>query len=325
MIGVVGFVVLGLGAMIALLGAPKIRRPDVDPALFERATDGAARLTCAGCGSMPILMLSVGYTGYVKLGVLLTFIVLPAYGVILLLGMLLPNVGRRAVTGFLGGIVAVLVYDLTRLALSYSQGGSDPIPHIGTMIFGAGAPWWVGYVWRTLGNGAGLGIVFTMLCPRKWWGPKLGLVFASFIGLGMLGFLSLFPQAQTQLFKVSWQTMVNSSLGHATYGLVLGAMARGAVRRQARRPGKARHAMPDEVTPPGAARRPEFLSTAGPAGGAASAPSWAAGENWVSDPVAQTSGTGWVRPQDVPTELLPVVPSVPPPSPRRRARGSHSR
>jgi hypothetical protein len=304
--------------MIALVGLPRVRRPDLDPVLMDRATDGAARLTCAACGSAPILMLSTAYAGFVPLRTLLIFVVVPAYGAIIALGWLLPNVGRRAVTGFLAGIVAVLVYDLTRLALSYSQGGGDPIPHIGTMIFGDGTGWWVGYAWRTLGNGAGMGVIFTMLCPKKWWGPKLGLVYASMIGLGMLGFLSLFPVAQTKLFPVNWQTMVNSSLGHATYGLMLGTMARGALRRQARRP-KGRHAAPDEVRVAGPgepASRPAVPRWSGtPAGG----------EDWAADPAPRTTGTGWARPPGDPTELLPKVPDVPTHAPRRRRRGAHSR
>lgn len=314
-IPVLGFVVLGLGAALALAGAPRLRRPGIDPALFERATDGASRLACAACGSAPILMLSVAYAGFVPLPLLLGFVVMPAYGAIAFLGMLLPNVGRRAVTGFLAGIVAVLVYDLTRLALSYSQGGGDPIPHIGVMLMGDGAPWWLGYAWRTLGNGAGLGVVFAMICPRKWWSPKTGLVYASMIGLGMLAFLSLFPQAQSQLFKVSWQTMVNSSLGHATYGLVLGSMCRASVRRRARQAEvRGRHAAPDEgISSLGAVRPGESGEPASPSAEHRSADS-------------SGHGPSWVRPAEQATDWLPRVPTVPPPpSPRRRARGSHSR
>ena len=192
----------------------------------------------------------------------------------------------------------MLAYDLMRLALSYSQGGADPIPHIGTMFMGEGAPWWWGYAWRTFGNGGGMGVIFTMLCPKKWWGPKLGLAYASMIGLGMLAFLSLFPVAQTQLFKVSWQTLVNSSLGHATYGLMLGTMARGAGRRQERRAAKnRRHATPDEVT------RPVSPDTTG----------------------SPPRTTSWARPEDTPTELLPVVPAVPPPPGQRPARAARKR
>lgn len=231
---VMGFVLLGMGSMIFLTGVP---RPDRLPEIgFQQVTEVGARLTCAACGAAPILMLSTAYAGFAPLRTLLVFVVIPAYAVIAILALLLPSVGRGVVTGFLGGIVAVLAYDLMRLALSYSQGGGDPIPHIGTMIMGTDAPWWVGYLWRTLGNGAGMGVIYGVLCPRSWWGPKTGLVYASCIGLGMLGFLTLFPQAQSQLFPVSWQTMVNSSLGHATYGLVLGAMARAYARKVAARP-----------------------------------------------------------------------------------------
>lgn len=242
MIAIIGFVLLGVGSMIYLAGVPQSGRlPSVG---FEQVTEVGARLTCAACGSAPILMLSTAYAGFAPLARLLVFVVIPAYMVIVVLAALLPDVGRGVVTGFVAGIVAVLVYDLMRLALSYSQGGSDPIPHIGVMLLGDGAPWWVGYLWRTLGNGAGLGVVYGVLCPRAWWGPKTGLAYASCVGLGMILVLWLFPQSQDQLFRLTWQTFVNSCLGHATYGLTLGTMARAAREKAARRPrtGRGRHA-----------------------------------------------------------------------------------
>lgn len=253
---VIGFVLLGMGSMIFLTGLPTTRLPALGS--FDRITEVGARLTCAACGSAPILCLSAAYAGFAPLTGLLVFIVVPAYLSVAVLSMLLPDVGRGVKVGFLGGIVAVLVYDLMRLALSYSQGGGDPIPHIGVMLFGDGAPWWVGYLWRTLGNGAGLGIVYGVLCPRTWWRPATGLAYASCIGLGMLLVLWLFPQAQDQLFRLSWQTAMNSALGHATYGLTLGAMARAARQRAAVRPsaGRGRHARrPVPLTGPEAVTR----------------------------------------------------------------------
>jgi hypothetical protein len=241
-IGVALFVSLGLGAALWLAGLPRPRLPGTNPYLFEKATDVLSRLTCAACGATPILMLSVAYAEFARLPVLLLYVVVPAYTAILFLGALLPNVGRCVAVGFMAGIVAVLMYDLMRLALSYSQGGVDPIPHIGFMLMGPGAPWWIGYLWRTLGNGAGLGVVYGVLCPKRWWGPKTGLVYASMIGLGMLLVLWMFPQAQEHLFKLTWQTAVNSALGHATYGLTLGYFARASKNRAPKTRKTGRHA-----------------------------------------------------------------------------------
>ena len=241
LIPLVGFVLLGVGCLVFLTGPPTGALPA--GLGFEQITDAGARLACAACGATPILCLSAAYAGFVPLPVVLGLVVVPAYIAIIALGSLLPAVGRGALTGFVAGVVAVLLYDLMRLALSYSQGGADPIPHIGTMLVGDGAPWWLGYLWRTFGNGAGLGVVYGVLMPRKWWGPKTGLGYASMIGLGMILTLWIFPQAQTQLFRLSWQTFVNSCLGHGTYGLTLGYFAR-AYARKAERPRKSngRHA-----------------------------------------------------------------------------------
>lgn len=250
LIPLAGLILLGVGCMVYLTGLPS-PGGKIPPVSFEQVTDTGARLACAACGATPILCLSTAYAGFAPLTLLLGFVVVPAYGAIALLGWLLPQVGRVAWVGFVGGIVAVLFYDLMRLALSYSQGGADPIPHIGTFLVGADAPWWIGYLWRTLGNGAGLGVVYGVLCPRKWWGPKTGLLYATHIGFGMLLVLWLFPQAQEHLFKLTWQTAVNSALGHATYGLTLGWACRAYVHKAARRPvrGRGRHAR--GAAPPG--------------------------------------------------------------------------
>lgn len=342
MIAVFGFVLLGLGAVAVLTGLPRVKRPVVDPALFERGVHGSARLACAACGAAPLLMLSVAYAGYARLPVLLGFVVLPAYAAVLSLGLLLPTVGRRAVTGFLSGIVAVLAYDCTRLALSYSQGGTDPIPHIGTMLAGPGAPWWLGYLWRTLGNGAGLGIVFAMLCPRAWWRPLTGLLYASCVGLGMLAFLFTFPQAQAQLFKLTWQTGVNSALGHGTYGLVLGLMCRAAVRREARRAGLTRrHAAPDEgvslrlaTGPSNLETREPFLRTSVEPPNSASRPSGSTGSRSPQAPPPAEPDLPWdvrFRPaswsggSSGPSPATVPLPPVPTAAPRRHARGSRVR
>lgn len=243
-----GFILLGIGCLVFLTGMPSTR-PEID---IDQVTDVGARLACAACGASPILSLSAAYAGFVRLPLLLGLIVIPAYLAVAVLGFLLRDVGRAAFTGFVAGVVAVLLYDCTRLALSYSQGGADPIPHIGVMLVGSDAPWWLGYLWRTFGNGAGLGIVYGVLMPRKWWGPKTGLGYASCVGLGMILVLWIFPQSQTQLFKLTWQTFVNSCLGHATYGLTLGYFARAYARKTARPKVRvtgrhARGATPDSV------------------------------------------------------------------------------
>lgn len=238
MIFVAIFAAVGISAAVWLAGAPDLRVPRVDSEVLETATNLGARLACALCGAVPLTMLSLAYIHMARLTVLLGMVVLPAYGAAVAIGWALPDIWNRAITGFLAGVVAVLAYDVVRLALSYSQGLHDPIPHIGVMLAGQGAPWWLGYVWRTFGNGAGLGLAYVMLCPRPWWGPKTGILYGTVVGVGMIAFLAVFPVAQSQLFPLSWQTVVNGMIGHWTYGAVLGSLARAyrerqdAVRRQ---------------------------------------------------------------------------------------------
>ena len=216
------FVLLGVGGAVWLVGLH--RRMALDRGIPY----SMAHMTIMGIGAAPLSFLSLGYMHAAPLNFLMFVFVLPAYVIMTAIGLWFPELGWRALYGFVAGVVAVLAYDAMRLSLSYSQGGKDPIPHIGVMLFGSGAPWWVGYVWRTFGNGAGLGVTYAMLCPRKYYGPMSGLAFGTLVGLGMLVFLWSEPVAQTQLFKLTWQTVVNGFLGHWTYGATLGWMLRAA-------------------------------------------------------------------------------------------------
>lgn len=184
------------------------------------------RLAFLILGPAAVIGLSVSYAQLMPLRVVFVIYVLPAYLIMLVLGVIYPEWGKRAAVGFGAGIAATVVYDLVRLALVVALGLPDPIPHIGVLWLGAdtvahGDLWWVGYLWRFFGNGAGLGIAYAML-PKWWFSFKGGWLYGDLVGLGMFATLFFFPVAQAHLFILNFTVMINGILGHWAYGMAIG-------------------------------------------------------------------------------------------------------
>lgn len=184
------------------------------------------RLAFIVLGPSAVLGLSVAYAQILPLRIVFVMYVLPAYLLMLVLGVMYPEWGKRALMGFSAGILATIMYDIVRLILMVGLGLVDPIPHIATLWLGTGldsngAYWWVGYLWRFFGNGAGLGVVYAML-PEWFFNMKGGLIYGEFVGTGMLAALFFFPVAQYHLFILNSTSLINGFIGHWAYGLTLG-------------------------------------------------------------------------------------------------------
>jgi hypothetical protein len=184
------------------------------------------RLAFLVLGPVAILSLSVSYAQLLPLRATFTLFVLPAYLIMLVLGFFFPQWGKRALLGFTAGMFATVLYDFARLAIVVIFGLGDPIQHIailllGTDLAGDGAFWWLGYLWRLFGNGAGIGIAYAML-PRWFHNVRGGLVFGTVVGIGMLAVLFFFPISQLHLFILSPFVVVTGFIGHWVYGSTLG-------------------------------------------------------------------------------------------------------
>lgn len=184
------------------------------------------RITYMVLGPSAILGLSVSYAEVLPLRVMFVLFVLPAYVAMVVIGLMYPKWGRRALIGFAAGVVATVIYDVARLILVVALGLPDPIPHIGVLWLGAdtvaeGDLWWVGYLWRFFGNGAGMGVVYAML-PKFAFNLKGGWIYGDLVGLGMFALLFFFPASQLHLFPLNATVLVNGIIGHWAYGLALG-------------------------------------------------------------------------------------------------------
>jgi len=143
-----------------------------------------------------------------------------------------PILERRALIGGVSGVLATLGYDLTRLVLVHVLGFTfwpfDVIPLFGKLLLGAHVPKLVaagtGLLFHYC-NGTGFAIAFVFLFRRP--GVVTGLIWAGVLEVCMA---SLYPSLLDVLPMGEFLSI--SMLGHATYGVLLGAFARYGLEKQ---------------------------------------------------------------------------------------------
>jgi hypothetical protein len=173
-------------------------------------------------GFAAITSLGVALSGAIPLPYGFHYAVIPAYAVMLLIGLRYPAWGKRALLGLLAGMIATGVYDILRIGLMFAGLWGDPIPSIGRLALNdPSTPWYWGYVWRFVGNGGGMGIAFAML---PWRGVKLGIAYGSAVCLGLVGLLYFWPVSQQHFFALTPATAAGGMAGHWVYGAVLGGL-----------------------------------------------------------------------------------------------------
>ena len=177
------------------------------------------RLVFPVVGYAAITSLAAAYAQAIPLPVTASLIVIPAAGLIFSMGMRHPDWGRRALVGWIAGVVAAIVYDMLRLSLARVGIWGDPIPPIGRLVLAdphANFAW--GYLWRFAGHGGGMGIAYTMLA---WRGVRSGIAYGTLICSGLVALLLFFPAAQVHFFPLTPVTAAGAYAGHWVYGVVL--------------------------------------------------------------------------------------------------------
>jgi hypothetical protein len=178
------------------------------------------RVLYLGLGFAAITALAFAYAEALPLPYGMRFAVLPAAGVLLLLSMRYPSWGRRALLGWVAGVIATGIYDLLRLGLVEAGLWGDPIPGIGRLALSdPNASYLWGYVWRFAGNGGGMGIAYAML---PWRGVRSGIIYGTAIVSGLVVLLAVWPIAQVHFFALTPATAAGGVAGHWIYGAVLG-------------------------------------------------------------------------------------------------------
>ena len=184
---------------------------------------------------LPLLAISAQVFGVVSMNTTAALVVIPLAATVVVLAVFAPDPTDRIVgRGLVSGMVACVVYDIFRLDTVYLLGWWDDfIPTMGTWITDgaetrSGAV--VGYLWRYVGDGGGIGIAFFVValavglhqrCRRDV--VLAAVAFAVFpVWTGLIATVALAPRGEQLMFPLTATTVSLSLIGHLIFGLVLG-------------------------------------------------------------------------------------------------------
>ncbi|GAA4885883.1 hypothetical protein [Actinomycetospora straminea] len=220
-----------------LPGDPGSLRRDVLAVVGEHRARLARLALHLVVAALPLLAISAHVFGLAPMNVTGGLFVVPLTLLVLVLGVFAPvGEDRIVLTGAGWGVVATLVYDAVRLDTVYLLGWwGDFIPTVGTWILGdtggataTGAI--VGYLWRYVGDGGGIGVTFFLLVAAnglRRWGERAtvaaAVAFAVFpVWTGLVATVAIAPRGERLMFPLTPTTVALSLLGHLVFGLVLG-------------------------------------------------------------------------------------------------------
>jgi hypothetical protein len=194
---------------------------------LQLSQDTLIRLTIFVLGFAPIASLSLSTFNLIPLYVSGPAIVLPAIAGAVALGLMFRPYAPILVRGFLLGLMAVFLYDLTCRFPFIAMGvWPDFIPKIGNyLLHREHVNWCVGYLWRYIGNGGGMGLAFYAVYPlliRRVRPLKAGLAYGVAIFCCLLATIYLSPSGRIYLFDPKPVTALLGLLGHIVFGLTLG-------------------------------------------------------------------------------------------------------
>jgi len=212
---------VGLAGMHAFT----VSAPAIDVRRLARATARLrpVALLDASVGFLPVTLVAATAFGAPDLRALGTHVLLPALSVMVVVHCVVHDVAPRQFARVVGcGVCATLLYDCYRWGfIGLGLLPRDPIPHLGASLHLQPA-WVFGYLWRYLGNGAGLALAFTALGGR---GVRAGVAFGLFVCGGLLFVLVASPYGTAILFPVTPAAVGMAVGGHVIYGGVLGWMS----------------------------------------------------------------------------------------------------
>ncbi|MEJ2868932.1 hypothetical protein WCD74_14260 [Actinomycetospora sp. OC33-EN08] len=186
--------------------------------------------------ALPLLAISAHVFGLITMNWSAALLVIPLAVTILALSLFDPHPEDRVILhGFVWGIVACALYDVFRLDTVYMLGWwADFIPTMGTWIIGDGsstaAGAWVGYLWRYIGDGGGIGVTFFVGAAFLGLHRRpAGVVVASAVAFavfpvwsGLIATVWLAPRGQRMMFPLTPTTLTLSLIGHLIFGLIMG-------------------------------------------------------------------------------------------------------
>jgi hypothetical protein len=186
--------------------------------------------------ALPLLAISAHVFGVVRMQDSAPILVIPLATAVVALTVLAPQAEDRLIAqGLLWGILGCAVYDGFRLLTVHGFGWwADFIPTMGTWITGnpndlaAGAV--VGYLWRYIGDGGGIGITFFAGASALGLHRRsrrvvvtAAVVFAVVpVWAGLIATVAIATRGQTMMFPLTPTTLSLSLIGHLIFGAVMG-------------------------------------------------------------------------------------------------------
>lgn len=183
-------------------------------------------------GAMPVVAIPLHVSGALAISDAGLVLVLPLATVALLIMLRRSHESRLAFRGFCAGLVAVTAYDLLRVPLAMAGIWPDFIPALGGWIQdNGGSNVALGYAWRYIGDGGGIGMAYFAFCGavHRCWpsivarrAVELSICYGVFIWSGLIATIVLLPGADSLLFRITPGSFALSLAGHLIYGTVLG-------------------------------------------------------------------------------------------------------
>jgi hypothetical protein len=181
--------------------------------------------------STPLLAISGEVFGVVSLRTVSSLFLFPLLGILAVLVVFKPDdMDRTAFAGFAWGVMACAGYDLFRLPNVYVfHLWGDFFGRIGGWATGTSSNYLAGYIWRYLGDGAGIGVVVFLLATvigvSSWTRRRVVGFTIAFavcpVWAGLVVTDGLAPPGRA-LFPLNATTLVLSLVGHLIYGAILG-------------------------------------------------------------------------------------------------------
>lgn len=194
--------------------------------------------------ALPLLAISAHVFGLVPMHLSAGLVVVPLLvAVAVATGFRPVPADRVLLHAAVVGAVATAVYDTIRLDTVYLLGWwGDFIPRIGAWILHTDDPVTglvpnpglvevvVGYVWRYVGDGGGIGIWFFIVAAAiglRERGPAITIAGAVTFAVapvwaGLIATVAIAPRASELMFPLTTRTLLLSLLGHLIFGVVLG-------------------------------------------------------------------------------------------------------
>jgi hypothetical protein len=205
--------------------------PQLLEAIKNRISDPIRFFLYLGLASTPLLAITGEVFGVVSLRTISTLFLFPLLGILAVLRVFKPqHIGRTALAGFGWGLVACAGYDCFRLPNVYVfHLWGDFFGKIGGWATGTNSNYLAGYLWRYLGDGAGIGVVVFIQAAAlgiSWWPRRyvigFTIAFAVFpVWTGLVLTDALAPAGRA-LFPLTATTLTLSLAGHLIYGAILG-------------------------------------------------------------------------------------------------------